>query len=284
MYSQEITRKHRTAFVIALDRSGSMQEQMRYGRSMQTKASILSRTAGALITELIDRCRRTDALRNYYDIAVVGYGNDEVEMLLGGDGFIAIDELERHQPAEIITTTEEHLPDGSWAMVEHRSVEWFEPKAEGNTPMYEAMLLIRDLVKDWCAKTENKESFPPVVIHITDGEASDCDDRELIDICSQIKQTGTADGNTLLLNIHISANSQLPAILFPMPDEMLAASHHAKTLADCSSIMPDTFNEAICSLKGRAAIPPFIGMGYNASVIELLSIINIGSRSASNMQ
>jgi hypothetical protein len=48
--------------------------------------------------------------------------------------------------------------------------------------------------------------------------------------------------------------------------------------------MPDTFNEAICSLKGRAAIPPFIGMGYNASVIELLSIINIGSRSASNMQ
>lgn len=284
MYSQEITRRHRTAFVIVLDRSGSMQEQMRFGRTMQTKATILSRTASALITELIDRCRRTDALRNYYDIAVVGYGNDSVDMLLGGESFISVEELERHQPPFTTTTAEEHLPDGTWAMVEHRSVEWFQPKAEGNTPMYEAMMRVREMVAEWCLQPENRDSFPPVVIHITDGEASDCDDRELIDICSQIKQTATNDGNTLLLNIHISTNEQLPAKVFPMPDEMALANHYARTLADCSSIMPEPFNEPICALKGMTATPPFIGMGYNASIIELLSIINIGSRSATNMQ
>ena len=283
MYSQEITRNHRAAFLIVLDRSGSMQEQIRFGRTVTTKAAMLAQTAGSLISELIDRCRRTDALRNYYDIAAIGYGNGEVEMLLG-EGFLAIDEVERHRPESVTKSIEERLPNGEWAMIEHNITEWFEPKAEGDTPMYEAMLRVRDLVAEWCAKPENRDSFPPVVIHITDGEASDCDHRDLIDICSQIKQLGTSDGNALLLNIHISANDKLPAICFPMPDEIAPAGHYATTLAECSSIMPEPFNEAIYELRGRGVRPPFIGMGYNASVIELLSIINIGSRSVSNMQ
>lgn len=283
MYSQEITRRHRAAFIIVLDRSGSMQEPIHFGRTVTTKAAMLAQTAGSLISELIDRCRRTDSTRNYYDIAAIGYGNGEVEMLLG-EGFLSIDELERHRPKSIIKTVEERLPNGEWTMIEHTITEWFEPKAEGDTPMYEAMLRVRDLVAEWCAKPENRDSFPPVVIHITDGEASDCDHRDLIDICSQIKQQGTSDGNTLLLNIHISANDKLPAICFPMPDEIAPAGHYATTLAECSSIMPEPFNEAIYGLRGRGVRPPFIGMGYNASVIELLSIINIGSRSVSNMQ
>ncbi len=260
-----------------------MQEQIRFGRTVTTKAAMLAQTAGSLISELIDRCRRTDALRNYYDIAAIGYGNGEVEMLLG-EGFLAIDEVERHRPESVTKSIEERLPNGEWAMIEHSITEWFEPKAEGDTPMYEAMLRVRDLVAEWCAKPENRDSFPPVVIHITDGEASDCDHRDLIDICSQIKQQGTSDGNALLLNIHISANDKLPAICFPMPDEIAPAGHYATTLAECSSIMPEPFNEAIYELRGRGVRPPFIGMGYNASVIELLSIINIGSRSVSNMQ
>lgn len=284
MYSQEITRRHRSAIVIVLDRSGSMQEQMYFGHSVMTKAEILAHTASALITELIDRCRRTDALRDYYDIAVVGYGNDDVEMLLGGDDFISVVELDHKRPETRITTSEELLPNGEWAMVEHRHTEWFKPKAEGNTPMYEALLRVRDLVADWCSRDANQASFPPVVIHITDGEASDCDHRELIDICDQIKRQTTTDGNALMLNIHISTDTHLQSIVFPMPDEMVGAGRYAQTLADCSSIMPTVFNDEIRELKGILATPPFIALGYNASVIDLLSIINIGSRSVSNMQ
>ena len=284
MYSQEITRRHRSAIVIVLDRSGSMQEKMHFGRSQTTKAEILAHTAGALVTELIDRCRRTDALRDYYDVAVVGYGNNEVEMLLDGDGFLSVIELDRHRPQSCIKAFEEQLPNGEWAMVEHHYTEWFKPKAEGNTPMYEAMLRVRDLVSEWCAKPENRESFPPVIIHITDGEASDCDHRELMDVCNQIKRQATTDGNALLLNIHISTNTHLPAIVFPMPDELVGADRYAQTLAECSSVMPTVFDEEIRELKGAIATPPFIGLGYNASVIDLLSIINIGSRSVNNMQ
>lgn len=284
MYSQEITRQHRTAFILALDRSGSMQESVRFGKKVMSKAEAVSIIANALITELIDRCRRTDSLRNYYDVAVVGYSNDNIEMLLGRDGMLSIDDLSRISPRRRTLSNEEQLSEQNSAIFQHSLDEWFSPHAEGNTPMYEAMLRVRDLAKEWCEKSENRQSFPPVVINITDGEASDCDDNELRDICEQIKRIATDDGNVLLINIHISTDSTLPAIIFPMAEELTGAGRYSRLLAECSSIMPSAFDSAICEMKGRGATPPFFGMGYNASIIELLSMVNIGSRSVTNMQ
>lgn len=284
MYSQEITRQHRTAFILALDRSGSMQESVRFGKKVMSKAEAVSIIANALITELIDRCRRTDSLRNYYDVAVVGYSNDNIEMLLGRDGMLSIDDLSRISPRRRTLSDEEQLSEQNSAIFQHSLDEWFTPHAEGNTPMYEAMLRVRDLAKEWCEKSENRQSFPPVVINITDGEASDCDDNELRDICEQIKRIATDDGNVLLINIHISTDSTLPAIIFPMAEELTGAGRYSRLLAECSSIMPSAFDSAICEMKGRGATPPFFGMGYNASIIELLSMVNIGSRSVTNMQ
>lgn len=284
MYSQEITRQHRTAFILALDRSGSMQESVRFGKKVMSKAEAVSIIANALITELIDRCRRTDSLRNYYDVAVVGYSNDNIEMLLGRDGMLSIDDLSRISPRRRTLSNEEQLSEQNSAIFQHSLDEWFTPHAEGNTPMYEAMLRVRDLAKEWCEKSENRQSFPPVVINITDGEASDCDDNELRDICEQIKRIATDDGNVLLINIHISTDSTLPAIIFPMAEELTGAGRYSRLLAECSSVMPSAFDSAICEMKGRGATPPFFGMGYNASIIELLSMVNIGSRSVTNMQ
>ena len=284
MYSQEITRQHRTAFILALDRSGSMQESVRFGKKVMSKAEAVSIIANALITELIDRCRRTDSLRNYYDVAVIGYSNDNIEMLLGREGMLSIDDLSRISPRRRTLSNEEQLSEQNSAIFQHSLDEWFSPHAEGNTPMYEAMLRVRDLAKEWCEKSENRQSFPPVVINITDGEASDCDDNELRDICEQIKRIATDDGNVLLINIHISTDSTLPAIIFPMAEELTGAGRYSRLLAECSSIMPSAFDSAICEMKGRGATPPFFGMGYNASIIELLSMVNIGSRSVTNMQ
>ncbi|MBR2072699.1 MAG: VWA domain-containing protein, partial [Alistipes sp.] len=98
MYSQEITRTHRSAFVLVLDRSASMQQQVRFGELLMSKAEAVAYTANALLTELIDRSRRTDGLRDYYDVAVVGYCNDEVEMLLCEDGFLSIERLAAREP------------------------------------------------------------------------------------------------------------------------------------------------------------------------------------------
>ena len=284
MYSQEITRRHRAAFVLMLDRSASMQGRVRFGRMITTKAEAVAMTANMLITELLDRCRRTDALRNYFDVAVVGYGNDKVENLLSEDGFVSVEALSRRTPRMGRLAVEEDLADGTAAIIEHSRPCWVEAAAEGTTPMYEAMMRVRDMVEQWCAKPENRESFPPIVINITDGEPTDCDDNELRDITAQVRRIATEDGQVLLLNVHICTDWTLPSIIFPMPDELTGAGRQARTLAECSSVMPTAFDDVVAEMKGMGAVPPFYGMGYNASVIELLSIINIGSRSIMNME
>lgn len=275
MYSQEITRRHRSAFIIAIDQSTSMQEVVQFGQLVISKAEAVAYTANTLITELIDRCRRTNGLRNYYDVAILGYGNNTVTPLLESEGFVSVEKLAR-------TLAKIECDDDTAENYKLRH-KWVKPKAEGDTPMYEAMLKVRDLAQEWCAFEQNKDSFPPIVINITDGEASDCDDNDLHDICEQIRRTATSDGNTLLLNIHISTDSRVPSIIFPSGDELISAGHYAHLLAGCSSIMPAAFNNAIGELKGAGATPPYYGMGYNATIVELLSIINIGSRSITNM-
>ena len=284
MYSQEITRRHRTAFIIALDQSTSMQEEVRFGRLKMSKAEAVAYTANILITELIDRSRRKDGVRNYYDIAVVGYSDDEVRMLLSEDGFVSVKSLAERIPEAVTISFEESMPDKTTALVKHHIHPWIEPKAEGNTPMYEALLRIREMVEEWCEQEQNRQSFPPIVFNITDGEASDCDDNELRYAANMLRRTGTEDGQTLLINIHLSTDLSLPSMIFPMAEELLSANRYARLLAECSSLMPESFNAEIGELKISASTPPYRGMGYNASVIELLSIINIGSRSITNME
>ena len=284
MYSQEITRRHRTAFIIALDQSTSMQEEVRFGRLKMSKAEAVAYTANILITELIDRSRRKDGVRNYYDIAVVGYSDDEVRMLLSEDGFVSVKSLAERIPEAVTISFEESMPDKTTALVKHHIHPWIEPKAEGNTPMYEALLRIREMVEEWCEQEQNRLSFPPIVFNITDGEASDCDDNELRYAADMLRRTGTEDGQTLLINIHLSTDLSLPSMIFPMAEELLSANRYARLLAECSSLMPESFNAEIGELKISASTPPYRGMGYNASVIELLSIINIGSRSITNME
>lgn len=284
MYTQEITRKHRAAIVLLIDRSASMQEIVSIGKHKTSKAEAVTIIASTILTELIDRCRRIEGLRNYYDVAVIGYGDNTVEMLLSEDDFIPIERLARQEHKSRSTSYEIELPSGESRVVEHNLPLWFEPKAEGNTPMYEALIRARDLVERWCKQEQNKDSFPPIVINITDGQMSDCNSNEFLDISTTIRRQATNDGQTLLLNIHIESSSGTKALIFPSKEELQTSSAATQLIAQASSVMPDSFNQDIINLKGRDYKPPFIGMGYNANILELLSIINIGSRSGPLLQ
>ena len=112
---------------------------------------------------------------------------------------------------------------------------------------------------------------------ITDGEATDCDDEELRAVCNQIKALETADGNVLLVNIHIAAGDTPHTVFFPSAEEASYPNRYAEVLYDCSSPMPEVFNEAIREAKGPGATPPFRGMSYNASAAQLVTMLNIGS-------
>ena len=73
MYTQSITRNHRTAFILAIDGSGSMAESILFRGRCMTKAEAVATITNDLLFELVERARRSDGVRDYYDIAVVGY-------------------------------------------------------------------------------------------------------------------------------------------------------------------------------------------------------------------
>ncbi|MDE6569505.1 MAG: VWA domain-containing protein [Alistipes sp.] len=279
MYTQSITRNHRTAFVLLIDASGSMSEETTYGGRRMTKAAAVTSITNSLLFELIERARRDDDVRNYYDIAVLGYsGDDEVRSLLPDEReSLTISELAACKATMRTEVLPCRLPNGGISLRELPSPQWIATNAAGPTPMCEALRRARDFVAAWCAEPAHAESFPPVVFNITDGEATDCEDDELLAVSEQIKSLHTADGNVLLINIHISNCDDPRAVFFPSAAEADYPNRYASLLYECSSEMPRVFDEAIRESKGPEAMPPFRGMSFNASAAELLAMLNIGS-------
>ena len=236
MYTQSITRTHRTAIILAIDGSGSMAEKIRFRNRQMTKAEAVATITNGMLFELIERARRSDGVRDYYDIAVIGYsGDDEVYSLLpGGRELISVAELAAGEPPIKTEVIEYRLPDGSISLREIPYPAWVEPEAAGQTPMCEALRRVRDIAAAWCADPAHAESFPPMVFNITDGEATDCDDAELRAVAGQIKSLRTADGNVLLVNIHIAAGDTPRTVFFPSAEEASYPNRYAEVLYDCS--------------------------------------------------
>ena len=277
-YTQSITRRHRTAFVLAIDQSGSMVEELEFRGRRTSKAAAVAEVANSLLSELLLRATREGEVRDYYDIAVVGYSGEGVHSLLSAnETFVPVSALRNAVRNTRRVSIERRLPDGQPAFNEVTVSEWIAPAASGQTPMYEALLYVHDLVEAWCRRPEHRESFPPLVFNITDGEATDCDDAELRAVAGQIKSLRTADGNVLLVNIHIAAGDTPHTVFFPSAEEASYPNRYAEVLYDCSSPMPEVFNEAIREAKGPGALPPFRGMSFNASAEELITMLNIGS-------
>lgn len=186
MYTQSITRSHRTAFILAIDQSGSMAEKLLFRGRQTTKAEAVAEVTNRLLFELIERARRSDEVRDYYDIAVLGYSGDGIVSLLNDpEPLVPVSRLAALPVDFAETVVERRMPDGEATFRKISMPAWIAPKAVGQTPMYEALLQIRDLTQAWCTNPAHSESFPPIVFNITDGEASDCDEREQLAICER---------------------------------------------------------------------------------------------------
>ncbi|BCG54568.1 VWA domain-containing protein [Alistipes indistinctus] len=254
-----------------------------YGRTV-SKAEAVAATVNMLLGELLHRSRREEGYRDYFDIAVLGYHGERVEPLLSKGKRLVVkpSELyERDTPRRQVQR-ERRLPDGRtlFSVVEQR--EWIAPFAEGQTPMYAALLHAYELVRDWCAVRDHRECYPPAIFNITDGEASDSDEEGLSELAARIRGTGTDDGNALLMNIHISSDLTKTPVVFAASEEELPEQRYARLLYRMSSVMPPLYNENITALRGCAP-GTFRGVSYNASMTDLIGMMNIGSVSVTLM-
>ena len=279
MYSQEITRCHRAAIVIAIDQSSSMGGRMILKGWELSKAEVVSMVVGQLIDELIMRSHRENIYRDYYDVALVGYSGDDVYSLFGDElMFYPITAYANRKMPSISYMLQHKTLNRSQELEEKVSL-WVAPRAQGATPMYKMINCVTKLVTDWCSRDENMDSFPPLVFNITDGEASDANYEMLRTAARKLQSITTSDGNTLFMNIHISSDSNRTQVLFPAAYEVPLEIRHAHLMMDMSSVIPEQLHPYINKCRSTVARPPYIAMSYNSSMAGLIAVLNIGSRS-----
>lgn len=277
MYSQAVTQQHRSAFVVMIDRSSSMQGEVCINGVMMTKGEAVVMICNYLIDEILIRSVRGGEFRDYFDFAILGYGNNQVTSLLTPTiGFVSSRYLVNNQPP----TADYHFQcrdtDNTFNLTLH---QWIKPEARGNTPMLSALRHTLHLVQKWCSQAENRDSFPPMVINITDGEFTDNDEAELLDTATQIKCCATSDGATLLINIHLSSQEGAAQVIFPTEQEFVATNSEEELLFAMASKLPETFKSAIDEFKHCTTEGNYRCVAFNATAVEILSILDIGTES-----
>jgi hypothetical protein len=248
------------------------------GEVQQRKADFLSDVVNRTLHDLVIRCTRTEEIRDYCYVSLIGYGRQGASVgsafsgQLAGRTLVKISEVGEY-PARLENRTKK-VPDGAGGLVEQtvRFPIWVDPVAEDGTPMCTALQQAKGIVDSWLA--EHPHCFPPVVLHITDGESTDGDPSQA---GRAITDSKSADGSVLLFNCHIS--SQRAAKIEYPDDPAVLPNDFARTLFGMSSVMPSEFRAA-ASAVGIALSAAARGFVFNADATAQVHFFDIGTRPA----
>jgi hypothetical protein len=246
------------------------------GETVYRKADALCDVVNRTLHDLVMRCTKTEEIRDYFHVALIGYGGRAVGSAfagsLAGSGVVPVS-LVGEQPARVDTRSKK-VPDGAGGLVDQvvRFPVWVEPTANGGTPMSAALTEVHALISDWTAQHPN--SFPPVVLHISDGESTDGDPRGA---GQAVGELSTSDGNVLVFNCHLSSDSS-PKIEYPCSSEELP-NQFARILFEMSSVLPSEFLGAAAEI-GRSLQEGARGFVFNGDAVSLVQFFDIGTRPA----
>ena len=204
-YEAEISRANPTCFLFLVDQSGSMAERFG-GETGKSKAEGVAESVNRFFQTLVARCAKGQQILDRYYVGVIGYGG-EVRMGLPIEG-LAGDVL---QPISRIAVSPLRIEDrvqcvddgaGGRRQQRIKFPVWFEPRAEGKTPMCAALRAARGVIEGFIGRYP--KCFPPIVINVSDGMATDGPfEPEALALWRLASQ----DGNAMLFNLHVSARA-----------------------------------------------------------------------------
>jgi hypothetical protein len=279
-YQREISRDHKACILFLLDQSYSMVEPL--GGSSHRKCDELAKAVNAWLYNMSIRASGNEGVRDYMDVGVIGYRTDQqANPIIGpalvgplaGRELISITDIGNY-PARIDTVVQQIRDEETGELMEFPSESpiWVDPVAEGSTPMCHVLYHAYQILSQWIQ--QHPDSFPPIVIHISDGESQDGDP---VPYAEAIRGLATSDGNVLVFNCHLSM-SQAEQIAFPstpngLPDEL------ARVLFHMSSVLPDSFYRNALA-EGIPMSPGARGMAFNADLVVLVKFLDMGTRAA----
>jgi hypothetical protein len=275
-YSVEISRANPTCFVLLLDQSTSMTDPITAGEAPKRKADAVADALNRLLFELSLKCAKEEGVRDYFHVAVIGYGA-RVGSAFGG-ALAGRDLVPLSQVADNPLRVEERakkVPDGAGGLVETtaRFPVWVDPVANGGTPMSQALREAVALVERWVS--DRPGCFPPIVINLTDGESTDGDPSEP---ASRLRALATADGPVLVFNLHVTGGHATP-VVFPSAEvgETGLSDEFARLLFGMSSPLPPHML-AYATSQGVAVSEGSRGFVFNADITSVVQFLDIGTR------
>jgi hypothetical protein len=276
-YAAEISRTNPTSFVFLIDRSGSMSNPIG-GLPGKTKAEVVADAINRLLQTLVLRCAKSEGVRDYFHVAVIGYGRQVGPALggaLAGRGLVPISEV-ADNPLRVDERVRK-IDDGAGGIVS-QSVKfpvWFEPVADGKTPMVDALAEAQGLVSEFLAWFPR--CFPPLVLNITDGEAN----MDPEPAAAALRSLGSDDGNVLLFNLHVSSSPETP-VQYPDGEQGLP-DDFARRLFRMSSVLPPQARDA-ARREGLHVGESARGFVFNADLVSVVQFLDIGTRVDRNVR
>ncbi|MFI3287402.1 MAG: hypothetical protein R3Y61_02900 [Rikenellaceae bacterium] len=280
-YSTKITEQRPSIIVLMIDQSGSMNETY-HSKSHsplehRTKAQMVAETSNIMLMDILARCRQGSTYKHYFDIAVIGYSGRGIYPLLPtGQWRLSPNSLAR-------SVKETHrllrkLKRANGKTVHHYSSlkVWIEPDADGDTPMGAALQKVSEILFSWRNEQKHNDFFPPTIINITDGEATDIIPSDIERIKSSFQSLGSSDGEPIIFNLHIT-NTESQKVCFPTKGDNLPPE--ARILFELSSALPEIYNDAIGSRSTQSETEglPYRAFSYNLPLTELIGAIQIGT-------
>jgi hypothetical protein len=277
MYERIITRNEPGCVVFLLDRSDSMKQLWRGGP--ETMAQGAAAVLNEILLDLVLMAQKEPGRAlHYFDIGIFGYGlrpvagGEGVESAFGGslqgEALVPLPVLRDHPLAVQNVSSIDPVAPSSRVPV------WVQPVHGYRTPMCQAIAVAGSHIYDWAAAHHN--SFPPIVINITDGMVTDSpyEGAQLGEWASRLTGIQTSDGPALLLNIFLSPAGE-NGMLFPASDRGLPEP--GPDLFRISSPLPPPM-AANAAKAGVYVEPGARALGFNADHPMLAKFLEIGTR------
>jgi hypothetical protein len=302
-YRQEISQQSKGCFLFLVNQSRTMAEPWgESGRRRCDEAAIWVNHWLEGLIQLAGKRAGDDPFEgpadahDSFDVAVLGYGMDAsgraiaesvFQGALARRPFVSIVDVDKH------SAPGKGLFDAYWNVVgEDMLVRvgkrvWIDPKADGAATTCHAFFRVFGLLAAWIA--DHPASFPPIVIHVTDGQSHG---RDPNGPAAALKSLHTSDGNVLLFHCCLSTfrvvepdsfgfhveGMSLPAepLWFPASAEELP-DDAARALFEMSSVLPETMR-AVLTGQGFELKPGARGMSLNTPLLPLLEFFELRSQ------
>lgn len=274
-HSAQITRDNPTCMIFLVDQSKSMDQTFGAQPDKKKKDGVTD-AINRLLQGICITCAKQDGIREYFQIGVIGYGGATAQSAFGGKlagrDLVGIKEI-ANNPLRVEKRMRKQ-DDGVGGIFEQelKFPVWFEPKADGKTPMRQAFELAHTLLQGFLS--DHPDCLPPVVINFTDGEWGKLKEEDPTAAAAAVRELSSSDGHVLVFNAHITHLND-PPIVFPDLEHRLP-NNFAKQLFRISSELPPKMIEQ-AQFKELDVMPGARGFMFNADLISVVEFLDVGT-------